>query len=164
MLIWRAVVRRIDTRCPLSGTSSGPPYGSQDMCYVDGLVIVHTTNKQTFIEHASQLYPTFLELGAIRVMKGRGDKVPDSSHQLPPRSPRDRRKDGRFLLGRMAGQYPGARRGFVHAWVRTPATPQARVPGHPAPAQTQPAPGMHPPAPAAQACTLAHLSAAAPRS
>ena len=48
------------------------------MSYIDGFVIaVPTANKQKFIEHARQLDPIFLELGAIRVIEGWGDDVPD---------------------------------------------------------------------------------------
>ena len=48
------------------------------MSYIDGFVIaVPTANKQKFVEHARQLDPIFLELGAIRVIEGWGDDVPD---------------------------------------------------------------------------------------
>ena len=48
------------------------------MSYIDGFVIaVPTANKQQFIEHARQLDPIFIELGAIRVIEGWGDDVPD---------------------------------------------------------------------------------------
>jgi uncharacterized protein YbaA (DUF1428 family) len=48
------------------------------MSYIDGLVIaVPTADKQKFIEHARQLDPSFIELGAIRVIEGWGDDVPD---------------------------------------------------------------------------------------
>lgn len=48
------------------------------MSYIDGFVIaVPTANKQKFIEHARQLDPIFIELGAIRVIEGWGDDVPD---------------------------------------------------------------------------------------
>ena len=48
------------------------------MSYIDGFVIaVPTANKQKFIEHARQLDPMFIELGAIRVIEGWGDDVPD---------------------------------------------------------------------------------------
>lgn len=48
------------------------------MTCIDGFVIaVPTANKQRFIEHAGQLDPMFIELGAIRVIEGWGDDVPD---------------------------------------------------------------------------------------
>ena len=48
------------------------------MSYIDGFVIaVPTANKQKFIEHARQFAPIFIELGAIRVIEGWGDDVPD---------------------------------------------------------------------------------------
>ena len=48
------------------------------MCYIDGFVIaVPTANKQQFIEHARQLDPIFIELGALRVIEAWGDDVPD---------------------------------------------------------------------------------------
>ena len=48
------------------------------MSYIDGFVIaVPTANKQKFIEHARKLDPIFIELGAIRVIEGWGDDVPD---------------------------------------------------------------------------------------
>ena len=48
------------------------------MSYIDGFVIaVPTANKLKFIEHARQLDPIFLELGAIRVIEGWGDDVLD---------------------------------------------------------------------------------------
>lgn len=48
------------------------------MTCIDGFVIaVPTANKQRFIEHARQLDPMFIELGAIRVIEGWGDDVPD---------------------------------------------------------------------------------------
>lgn len=48
------------------------------MSYIDGFVIaIPTANKQKFVEHARQLDPIFIELGAIRVIEGWGDDVPD---------------------------------------------------------------------------------------
>ncbi len=48
------------------------------MSYIDGFVIaIPTANKQQFIDHARQLDPIFLELGALRVAEGWGDDVPD---------------------------------------------------------------------------------------
>jgi uncharacterized protein YbaA (DUF1428 family) len=48
------------------------------MSYIDGFVIaVPTANKQQFIDHASQIDPMFLELGALRVIEAWGDDVPD---------------------------------------------------------------------------------------
>jgi uncharacterized protein YbaA (DUF1428 family) len=48
------------------------------MSYIDGFVIaVPAANKQKFIDHARQLDPIFIELGAIRVIEGWGDDVPD---------------------------------------------------------------------------------------
>jgi len=48
------------------------------MSYIDGFVIaVPSANKQKFIEHARHFDPLFIELGAIRVIEGWGDDVPD---------------------------------------------------------------------------------------
>ena len=48
------------------------------MSYIDGFVIaVPTANKQKFIEHARHFDSMFIELGAIRVIEGWGDDVPD---------------------------------------------------------------------------------------
>ncbi len=48
------------------------------MSYIDGFVIaVPTANKEKFAAHARQLDPIFIELGAIRVIEGWGDDVPD---------------------------------------------------------------------------------------
>ena len=48
------------------------------MSYIDGFVIaVPTANKQKFIEHARHFDAMFIELGAIRVIEGWGDDVPD---------------------------------------------------------------------------------------
>ncbi len=48
------------------------------MSYIDGFVIaVPTANKQKFIEHARYFDSLFIELGAIRVIEGWGDDVPD---------------------------------------------------------------------------------------
>ena len=48
------------------------------MSYIDGFVIaVPTANKQMFIEHARHFDSLFIELGAIRVIEGWGDDVPD---------------------------------------------------------------------------------------
>lgn len=48
------------------------------MSYIDGFVIaVPTANKAKFIEHARKFDPIFIELGAIRVIEGWGDDVPD---------------------------------------------------------------------------------------
>jgi len=48
------------------------------MSYIDGFVIaVPTANKQKFIEHARHFDSLFIELGAIRVIEGWGDDVPD---------------------------------------------------------------------------------------
>ena len=48
------------------------------MSYIDGFVIaVPTANKQQFIEHARHFDAMFIELGAIRVIEGWGDDVPD---------------------------------------------------------------------------------------
>ena len=61
------------------------------MSYIDGFVIaVPTANKQKFIEHARQLDPIFIELGAIRVIEGWGTtpptaKSPISAAQSRPR-------------------------------------------------------------------------------
>ena len=48
------------------------------MSYIDGFVIaVPTANRQQFIEHARHFDAMFLELGALRVVEGWGDDVPD---------------------------------------------------------------------------------------
>ena len=48
------------------------------MSYIDGFVIaVPTANKQKFIEHARHFDALFIELGAIRVIEGWGDDVPN---------------------------------------------------------------------------------------
>src|SRR5690606_24452372 len=78
MSIRLPVVRRWDARRLLAGAPTGQPNRSEDMSYIDGFVIaVPTANKQKFIEHARQLDPIFIELGAIRVIEGWGDDVPD---------------------------------------------------------------------------------------
>lgn len=48
------------------------------MAYIDGFVIaVPTANKDKFVEHARSFDPLFIEYGAIRVVEGWGDDVPD---------------------------------------------------------------------------------------
>lgn len=48
------------------------------MSYIDGFVIaVPTANKEAFIGHARTFDPLFIELGAVRVIEGWGDDVPD---------------------------------------------------------------------------------------
>ena len=48
------------------------------MAYVDGFVIaVPTTNKQKFIQHATDADNMFLEMGATRILECWGDEVPD---------------------------------------------------------------------------------------
>ena len=48
------------------------------MAYVDGFVIaVPTANKQKFLDHANEIDPMFLELGATRVIECWQDEVPD---------------------------------------------------------------------------------------
>jgi uncharacterized protein YbaA (DUF1428 family) len=48
------------------------------MSYIDGFVIaVPTANRASFIAHARQLDPIFLELGALRVVEAWGDDVAD---------------------------------------------------------------------------------------
>ena len=48
------------------------------MTYIDGFVIaVPTANKQKFIDHADQIDPMFIELGARRIFECWGDDVPD---------------------------------------------------------------------------------------
>jgi uncharacterized protein YbaA (DUF1428 family) len=63
----------------MEGTPNGrQPNRSQAMSYIDGFVIaVPTANKEKFAAHARQLDPIFIELGAIRVIEGWGDDVPD---------------------------------------------------------------------------------------
>ncbi|MEC5218170.1 uncharacterized protein YbaA (DUF1428 family) [Actimicrobium sp. GrIS 1.19] len=64
--------------CPQSGTRTGQLNRSDDMSYIDGFVIaVPTANKQKFIEHAQHFDALFIELGALRVIEGWGDDVPD---------------------------------------------------------------------------------------
>jgi len=47
------------------------------MAYIDGFVIaVPTANKQKFIDHARELDPVFIELGATRVIECWADDVP----------------------------------------------------------------------------------------
>jgi uncharacterized protein YbaA (DUF1428 family) len=63
---------------PSGGRAIRSTHRSDDMAYIDGFVIaVPTANKQKFIEHARQLDPIFIELGALRVVEGWGDDVPD---------------------------------------------------------------------------------------
>lgn len=48
------------------------------MSYIDGFVIaVPTANKQAFIDHARELDPMFIDMGAIRIWECWGDDVPD---------------------------------------------------------------------------------------
>jgi uncharacterized protein YbaA (DUF1428 family) len=48
------------------------------MAYIDGFVIaVPTANKQAFIQHARHFDALFVEMGALRVIEGWGDDVPD---------------------------------------------------------------------------------------
>ncbi|MEO6104325.1 MAG: DUF1428 domain-containing protein [Pseudoxanthomonas sp.] len=48
------------------------------MSYIDGCVIaVPTANKEKFIEHAKVTDALFIEFGALRVMEGWGDDVPE---------------------------------------------------------------------------------------
>ena len=48
------------------------------MAYIDGFVIpVKTADKQAFIEHAQRIDKFFIEYGALRVVEGWGDDVPD---------------------------------------------------------------------------------------
>ena len=60
------------------------------MSYIDGFVIaVPTANRQKFIEHARQLDPIFIELGAIRVIVAlvlRIECVPYSARSRPSSS------------------------------------------------------------------------------
>ena len=47
------------------------------MAYIDGFVMaVPNANKQKFIDHAKELDPIFIELGATRVVECWGDDVP----------------------------------------------------------------------------------------
>jgi uncharacterized protein YbaA (DUF1428 family) len=78
MSIWLPVIRRWDTRRDQAGAPARQPNRSEDMSYIDGFVIaVPTANKQKFIEHARHFDSLFIELGAIRVIEGWGDDVPD---------------------------------------------------------------------------------------
>ena len=48
------------------------------MAYIDGFVIaVPTGKKQNFLDHANEIDPIFLELGATRVLECWGDDVPE---------------------------------------------------------------------------------------
>ncbi|MCR6700557.1 MAG: DUF1428 domain-containing protein [Dokdonella sp.] len=48
------------------------------MSYIDGFVIaVPTANRQAFIDHARTFDAVFIEYGAIRIVEGWGDDVPD---------------------------------------------------------------------------------------
>jgi uncharacterized protein YbaA (DUF1428 family) len=48
------------------------------MAYIDGYVIaVPTANKQTFIDHATEMDPMFVQMGATRVLECWQDDVPD---------------------------------------------------------------------------------------
>ena len=48
------------------------------MSYIDGFVIAApTTNRQAFIDHANHIGNLFLELGALEVVEGWGDDVPN---------------------------------------------------------------------------------------
>ncbi len=50
---------------------------------IDGFVIaVPTANKQKFIEHARHFDSLFIELGALRVIEGWGDDVPDGQRMI----------------------------------------------------------------------------------
>ena len=50
------------------------------MAYIDGFVIaVPKTNKQKFIDHATNADSMFIEMGALRVIECWGDDVPDGS-------------------------------------------------------------------------------------
>jgi len=47
------------------------------MSYIDGFVIpVPTTNRQKFIDHAREMDPMFIEMGALRIFECWGDDVP----------------------------------------------------------------------------------------
>src|SRR6218665_305286 len=68
----------IEDAAPHDGAANGRLCRSEDMSYIDGFVIaVPTANKQKFIEHARHFDSMFIELGAIRVIEGWGDDVPD---------------------------------------------------------------------------------------
>jgi uncharacterized protein YbaA (DUF1428 family) len=48
------------------------------VAYIDGFVIaVPTGNKEEFVDHARRVGAMFLEFGAIRMVEGWGDDVPD---------------------------------------------------------------------------------------
>ena len=48
------------------------------MSYIDGFVApVRTENKQAYIDHARFALPIFKEYGALRMVEGWGDDVPD---------------------------------------------------------------------------------------
>jgi uncharacterized protein YbaA (DUF1428 family) len=48
------------------------------MAYIDGFVLaVPTGKKQNFLDHANEIDPIFLELGATRVIECWGDDVPN---------------------------------------------------------------------------------------
>ncbi len=63
------------------------------MSYIDGFVIaVPTTNKRKFIEHARHFDSLFIELGALRVIEGWGDDVPDGKSPISAAQSRPRPK------------------------------------------------------------------------
>jgi uncharacterized protein YbaA (DUF1428 family) len=71
-------VRLQGTKRPQAGSPIVQRNRSEVMSYIDGFVIaVPTANKQKFIEHARHFDSLFIELGAIRVIEGWGDDVPD---------------------------------------------------------------------------------------
>ena len=50
------------------------------MSYIDGFVIAApTADKAKFIDHANRMDKIFLEMGALKVVEGWGDDVPDGS-------------------------------------------------------------------------------------
>src|SRR6476661_8736442 len=54
--------------------------GRSDMAYIDGFVIAApTADKAKFIDHAERMDKFFLEFGALRVVEGWADDVPDGS-------------------------------------------------------------------------------------
>jgi uncharacterized protein YbaA (DUF1428 family) len=53
------------------------------MSCIDGFVIaLATAKRQTFIGHARHVDSLFIELGAIRVVEGWGDDVPDGERMI----------------------------------------------------------------------------------
>jgi uncharacterized protein YbaA (DUF1428 family) len=76
--LWGLVDKPPARSSTIGKAPDGAASRSEDMSYIDGFVIaVPTANRQQFIEHARHFDAMFLELGALRVVEGWGDDVPD---------------------------------------------------------------------------------------